>query len=332
MKFQYLQSIIFSVFFVFGMNNCLSGQDYLLKKLTNICEQINQIQLKEKVLEEEFKEVYVQLSSLFCGVRLEQEEVYPISSDSIFSILFSKKNLYQKEYFQFLRTRINCLSIDQYKMVRKGLLNFSFDELEVDIIGLFKLTPFEANLKNKIILGWSERFLNTLNKTYKIDRKTAEELEVYLALANLGDKKIEDEIISVLNAHVSFIEEIKGTESRSYRLRLNFFHREVLGPTLKNIHTKTSLIKSLNFMENYEKAYLGDDVSTLSMYGYYLENVVLPKLDIAIKDSFRYKYLYPISLMTKEEKEENLMNLQRLILNDEIGWSEIIDYKEKDNK
>ena len=34
--------------------------------------------------------------------------------------------------------------------------------------------------------------------------------------------------------------------------------------------------------------------------------------------------------MTKEEKKENLMNLQRLILNDEIGWSEIIDYKEKE--
>ncbi|MEN0051158.1 MAG: hypothetical protein AAF806_29105 [Bacteroidota bacterium] len=269
----------------------------------------------------------------FCQLNFYQSHT-DISQDDVFNLINSYRENFKREYFQFVRFYSGCFSEDQYKSTRKYLEEtMSFENIDYYLVGIFQLDKFRPILEDQIRDNWYEEIVTTLKKDWynKSEAyKLLKEAKIYFTLANLGDKEIEFKLINILKSHYKYL---NGSEfsSEFYRMKeMLFFFDTVVPKILGNINSKSSLLETLYFLENYKLVeFEASDVYTISMNQHYIEKVILPKIDVSYRNEFFLEVL--ASLIGTEELEEQneiVNNLKSDIFNNKLNWSKLYNYTE----
>jgi len=264
-----------------------------------------------------------ELSFGFCYSKKYNDELKSISSDSIFNIIQLYKDTFLDVYLHFARSRVHCFSSKEYEIVRNSLRNLKeIPFAYYDLIGLYQLKKFEPLLREKISEDWYNNMSSFFEKDWhSLNRKLLKDAIVYTTLANLGDTLIEQRIIKIIyNQAKYFAQDSKG---KAKEVKLDFFYRAFLKATLGNLYSKESLISTLSLLDNYDKADFSDDAVTSPMYIYYLDAVVIKKLEPLYIEMFRFQYMLPMYAMTLDEKKVNIQNIKNMIIEGKVVWSNI---------
>ena len=282
------------------------------------------------------KKAYDNLIFNFCYAKEYKEDVQKIISEGdLFQLIEANKEISSNAYIRgFLLYNSGCFSKEEYAYVRKTLSNVltSSSEYFYELVGLYQLDMFKGYIQSQVDSTWYDRFTEALDTNmymFNLSSQLFERGMPLIALANLGNKKIESEIISILmNYSKSF--DVISPNYKNISKQYHFYQR-VLENILSKLYSKNSVISTLPLLDNYlnqsEFIYVADVVSS-PMNSMYVNHVLRGKLQPVYRDYFLQNVLSSLSSGNDmESRKATIATLKEDIINDTIEWSNLYDHR-----
>ncbi len=201
-----------------------------------------------------------------------------------------------------------------------------------ELAGLFQLDQFKSYIETKVDSAWYNQFSEALdNKMYvfTLDNKLFKNGMPLIALANLGNKEVENKIIDrLMNYTKSF-----NTVSPDYDNlgRQEFFYQIVLENILAKLYSKNSIIATLPMLDNFidRSDFISiTDVGSYPMNSLYINYVLWGKLKPVYRNYFISEILSSISRGNDiVSRKAAITRLKSDIINDKIKWSNLYEYR-----
>lgn len=280
------------------------------------------------------KKAYEDLIFSFCYSKEYREDVQKIISvDDLFQLIDANKEVFKETYYRgFLLNKAGCFNREEYAYVRKTLSSTLAPSSEYfyELVGLFQLDQFKAYIEAKVDSTWYDRFSEALDTNmymFTLSSQLFERGMPLIALANLGNKKIEDRIIELLMNYAKSFDKVSPEENI---VRQEVFYQRVLENVLSKLYSKSSVITTLPLLDNYlnrsEFIYIAD-VGSFPMNSMYLNYVLRGKLQPVYRDYFLHTLLLDLSGGNDMESRKAIIAaLKEDILNDKIKWSSLYNY------
>ena len=281
------------------------------------------------------KIAYESLINNFCYAKEYKEDAQKIiSEDDLFQLIEANKEMSNDVYVRgFLLYRSGCFSKEEYAYVRKTLSSTLTPSSEYfyELVGLFQLEQFKAYIETKVDSTWynrSSEALDTNMYLFTLSRKLFNEGMPLIALANLGNKKIENKIIEFLMNYAKSFDKVSPKENIG---RQEVFYQRVLENVLSKLYSKSSVISTLPLLDNYlnrsEFFYIAD-VGSSPMNSMYVNYVLRGKLQPVYRDYFLQGVLSDISGGNDMEiRKATISALKSDIINDKVKWSNLYEYR-----
>lgn len=282
--------------------------------------------LNEKTLENKASKqnAYKNLVLNYCRIKT----LSNIDLDSIFLSIQSNRNFYFNDYLNFLSLNAGCLSPLEYSHTKKILNSYSIGKLSLDLISIFKLNKFKAELYRDTLENWDRKILSDLTSgKHKYPHYISNpygEISKYATLASLGDTIMEEKIINLLYDYYNYIENTEFDSEQIRMLLYKNYYLDLLPKSLGIIHTKYSTIKSLELMENY--SILSESTRTMQPFCYYYVNKYLI---FRLAPNKRSQFLFDHRLYRDSSKKllkSLVQNIKYQALNNKLPWYNLFDY------
>jgi hypothetical protein len=267
---------------------------------------------------------YRTLLSNYCDLKADSSA----SIDLVFEVIQSQRDTFFQEYISFLRaSSFFCFSEKEYDAVRNILRSYNLKVFDLDLIGIFRLHQFRGLLYQDTMENWQHEILKKMiayHGSYNIQGPIA----IYTTLASLGDTLVENKIINLLYLYLDYLATNKF-ESEKIRMSLyTEFYTNIMPASLGRIYTKSSLIKSLKMMENYQKRDLKNHYAHPFCY-YYLDQYLLRRLDPKARHSLAMDYLMVFE--NQESLKDFILDIKNQAIQDKLHFSNLFDYWDKED-
>jgi hypothetical protein len=246
----------------------------------------------------------------------------------------------------FISNRMDCLDKVQHEQLKLYLahsLNYK-DKYFYELVGKYQIRKFELGIRAKVRKDYFQLLQEQLKSkddffNFRGYDRLMFQTKVHVALANLGDTLIEKRLLSILAAHYQTFN-IVNPDIENVFLQDRFGRYvivEMIGK-LYSIESVKTTAYMLNNFQNYGHHVYYNDVIFKSVNQRYITEVLYPKLHpkhsyslITELEKFTpllyNEYSEAITNRMKLDAEEFMQQLQEKILNDEVEWSSIYDFR-----
>ncbi|MEM9848198.1 MAG: hypothetical protein AAF847_09940 [Bacteroidota bacterium] len=286
-------------------------------------------------------DAYGSICFYYCLIKKHRTAFIGEEDDSfILKLIERDRHKYSKRYKTFLKRNIHCFSQKEYNRAKKYLVQQTSDldlndPMTYDLISLYQLKSFGDTLRKIADPKWFDEFkaeVETSPRNRNISKEILKRALPFVALANLGDKEIENSILSFIMSHVKTFD--VNDMDRSKAWVQNQFYSKVIGQILSRLYSKESVSKTLDMIDNclLVNDYLPEtyDVLYTPLCWQYAGSVIASKLHPNCRDLFTLNNEYnlgSVGRISLETEQRRINKIKNAILQDDL---ELLKVTEED--